>query len=74
MPKTKSLSAQPKTRSRQGRARFDVESYLMSTGPARRIVKYREGEVLFAQGDACDDVRYLQKGAVKLSVLSHLGK
>ena len=76
MRKTKSTSAKPKTPSGQGRARlgFDVESYLKSTGPARRIVKYREGEVLFAQGDACDDVRYLQKGAVKLSVLSHLGK
>ena len=46
----------------------------MSTGPARRIAKYREGEVIFAQGDAGDDVRYVQKGAVKLSVLSHLGK
>jgi CRP/FNR family cyclic AMP-dependent transcriptional regulator len=46
----------------------------MSTGPARRIVKYRDGEVIFAQGDAGDDVRYVQKGAVKLSVLSHLGK
>ena len=33
-----------------------------------------EGEVVFAQGDACDDVRYLQKGAVKLSVLSQIGK
>ena len=78
MPKTKSTSANPKTRPAggHGRARpgFDVESYLKSTGPARRIVKYREGEVIFAQGDAGDDVRYVQKGAVKLSVLSHLGK
>src|SRR6185295_16983960 len=76
MRKRKSSSEKPKTRSGQGRARpgFDVESYLMSTGPARRIVKYRDGEVIFAQGDAGDDVRYVQKGAVKLSVLSHLGK
>jgi CRP-like cAMP-binding protein len=51
-----------------------VERYLTSTGPARRIAKYRDGELLFAQGDACDDVRYVQKGAVKLSVLSQLGK
>jgi CRP-like cAMP-binding protein len=54
--------------------RFNVEKYLKSTGPARKIVKYREGDVVFAQGDACHDVRYLQKGAVKLSVLSHIGK
>jgi CRP/FNR family transcriptional regulator, cyclic AMP receptor protein len=72
MRKTKS-SAKPKPRPGKG-AGFDVESYLRSTGPARRIVRYREGEVIFAQGDAGDDVRYVQKGAVKLSVLSHLGK
>ena len=76
MRKTKSTPLKPKTRSGQGRARhgFDVERYLKSTGPARRIVKYREGEVVFAQGDAGDDIRYIQTGAVKLSVLSHLGK
>ena len=49
-------------------------AYLKSTGPARKIVKYREGDIVFVQGDACNDVRYLQKGAVKLSVLSHIGK
>jgi CRP/FNR family transcriptional regulator, cyclic AMP receptor protein len=56
------------------RPRFNVVTYLKSTGPARKIVKFREGDVVFAQGDACNDVRFLQKGAVKLSVLSHIGK
>jgi CRP-like cAMP-binding protein len=51
-----------------------VDAYLKSTGPTRKIVKYRQGSVVFAQGDPCTDVRYLQKGAVKLSVLSHTGK
>jgi CRP/FNR family cyclic AMP-dependent transcriptional regulator len=76
MRKTKSFPAKPRARSPEDRGRqaFDVESYLASTGPARRIAKYRKGEVVFAQGDACDDVRYVQRGAVKLSVLSHLGK
>ncbi len=49
-------------------------TYLKSTGPARRIVKYKEGETVFSQGDACTDVRFLQKGGIKLSVLSHIGK
>jgi len=53
---------------------FDLESYLESAGPARRVVKYRRGEVVYAQGDAGDDIRYLQKGAIKLSVLSRIGK
>src|SRR5438477_11750470 len=62
-------SVPPKTRST-----FDVEAYLESTGPARRVVKYRRGEVVFSQGDPGNDVRYIQKGAIKLSVLSRIGK
>ena len=67
--KSKTRSVEPKTR----RA-FDVEAYLDSTGPARRVARYRRGEVIFAQGDAGNDVRYIQKGAIKLSVLSSIGK
>ena len=76
MRETKPSSQKPKARSisLKARRRFNVVSYLKSTGPARKIVKYREGDIVFAQGDASNDVRYLQKGAVKLSVLSHIGK
>jgi CRP-like cAMP-binding protein len=66
----------PKARPTESKRRhaFDVETYLESTTPARRVVKYRRGEVIFSQGDPGGDVRYLQKGAVKLSVLSRIGK
>jgi CRP-like cAMP-binding protein len=67
--KPKPRSVPPKTR--RG---FDVERYLDSTGPARKIVKYRRGEVVFSQGDTSNDIRYIQKGAIKLSVLSRIGK
>ena len=65
-----------KTRSAGPKARraFDVEAYLESTGPAPKVVKYRRGDVVFSQGDPGDDVRYIQKGAIKLSVLSRVGK
>ncbi|MCL4844929.1 MAG: Crp/Fnr family transcriptional regulator [Acidobacteria bacterium] len=53
---------------------FDAAAYLESVGRSRRIVKYQRGDVVFAQGDPCHDVRYLQKGAIKLSVLSRIGK
>ena len=36
-------------------------------------VKYENGETIFRQGDACDDVLYIQSGGVKLSVLSGTG-
>jgi len=66
----------PKTRSVEPKTRrgFDVETYLDSTGPARKVVKYRRGEVVFSQGDPGSDIRYIQKGAIKLSVISHIGK
>jgi CRP/FNR family transcriptional regulator, cyclic AMP receptor protein len=66
----------PKARSVELKKRhgFDVESYLESAGPARRVVKYRRGEVVFSQGDPGNDIRYIQKGAIKLSVLSRVGK
>ena len=53
---------------------FDVEKYLDSTGPARTVMEYRKGEVIFTQGEPGEDVRYIQTGAVKLSVLSRIGK
>ncbi|HYT73702.1 MAG TPA: Crp/Fnr family transcriptional regulator [Vicinamibacterales bacterium] len=53
---------------------FDVEAYLTSNGDSPQTVQYRRGAVIFSQGDPGDDVRYLQKGAIKLSVLSHSGK
>jgi CRP-like cAMP-binding protein len=53
---------------------FDAETYLQSTGPARKVVKHRRGEEIFAQGDPATDVRYLQKGVIKISVLSRIGK
>jgi CRP/FNR family cyclic AMP-dependent transcriptional regulator len=53
---------------------FDVEEFLESTDSPRAIAKYRRGEIVFSQGDVGDDVRYVQKGAIKLSVLSRTGK
>jgi CRP/FNR family cyclic AMP-dependent transcriptional regulator len=37
-------------------------------------VEYGLGEAVFTQGDPCQDVLYIQSGAVKLSVLSKLGR
>src|SRR6476659_4479343 len=56
------------------RPAFDVEAYLKAEGPPQTVAKYRRGQVIFTQGDAGQDVRYLQKGAIKLSVLSRIGK
>jgi CRP-like cAMP-binding protein len=67
--KRKTRAVEPKSRQP-----FDPEAYLESTGPARQVVQYRAGEVVFSQGDPGRDVRYLQKGGIKVSVLSKMGK
>jgi CRP-like cAMP-binding protein len=54
--------------------RFSAEQFLESAGAAKRIVKYRAGTVIFSQGDPCDSVLYVQRGAIKLSVLSKGGR
>ena len=67
-----------KSRTRQAerrpRRKFDTAAYLESAGPAGRVVKYKKGEVVFAQGEPATDIRYIQKGGIKLSVLSRVGK
>jgi CRP-like cAMP-binding protein len=58
----------------QDAPKFDVDLYLRSTGAARKVVHYRRREIVFSQGDPSNDVRYLQNGVIKLSVLSRIGK
>ena len=53
---------------------FDAQAFLDSAGLSKKIAEYEPLAVIFAQGDPCDSVMYIQKGAVRLSVLSHAGK
>ena len=53
---------------------FNAQAFLDSSGVSRTVVNYARNEVIFAQGDACDTVLYIQKGGVKLSVISKTGK
>jgi len=53
---------------------FDAQAFLDSAGISRKIVEFRRGEVSFTQGDSCEHVFYIQKGGVKLSVLSQTGR
>jgi CRP/FNR family cyclic AMP-dependent transcriptional regulator len=53
---------------------FSVQAFLDSAGIAKKIVEFRRGEVIFAQGDPCEHVLYIRKGNVKLSVLSKSGR
>src|SRR5215217_3542817 len=53
---------------------FNAERFLNSAGVSRPIVTYQADEAIFAQGDRCGSVMFIQHGAVKMSVLSRAGK
>ena len=61
-------------RPRRRKASFDPKTFLANVGDGKAIAKYRKGKVVFAQGDAADAVFYIQKGRVKLTVISEQGK
>jgi CRP/FNR family transcriptional regulator, cyclic AMP receptor protein len=56
------------------RASFNPKRFLANVGAGKTIVRYRKEDVVFAQGDAADAVFYIQKGRVKLTVVSAQGK
>jgi CRP/FNR family cyclic AMP-dependent transcriptional regulator len=53
---------------------FDPKSFLARVGDGRSIAKYRKGQIVFSQGEPADAVFYVQKGKVKLTVVSEQGK
>jgi len=53
---------------------FDPKEFLSKVGTGRALKSYKTSKVVFAQGDAADSLFYLQKGKIKLSVVSTQGK
>ena len=53
---------------------FDAQSFLESTGVGRKAKEVKKAEVIYVQGDAAENVMYLEKGSVKLSVVNQAGK
>jgi CRP/FNR family cyclic AMP-dependent transcriptional regulator len=53
---------------------FSAQEFLESSGAAKTVVEYARGETIFSQGDASEDVLYIQTGGVKLSVVSKTGR
>jgi CRP/FNR family transcriptional regulator, cyclic AMP receptor protein len=53
---------------------FDPQKFLAKVGAGKTVSKYRKDQLIFAQGEAADTVFYIQKGKVKVVVLSEQGK
>ncbi|HEV8243754.1 MAG TPA: Crp/Fnr family transcriptional regulator [Nitrospirales bacterium] len=53
---------------------FDPQVFLTKVGEGRTIADYRKNQKVFSQGDPADAIFYIQKGKVKLTVVSKQGK
>jgi CRP/FNR family cyclic AMP-dependent transcriptional regulator len=52
---------------------FDVTMFLQPPG-LRQVVKFRQKETIFAQGEPAKSVIYIQEGGVRLTVVNEVGK
>ena len=69
----KANASSRKVRSKKNPA-FNAQAFLDSAGLARRIVEYQKSEKIYSQGESTNDVLYIQKGGIKLSVVNEVGK
>jgi CRP-like cAMP-binding protein len=53
---------------------FDPVAFLAKVGNGKSITKYRKSQTIFTQGEVADTVFYVQKGRVKMFVVSEQGK
>jgi CRP/FNR family cyclic AMP-dependent transcriptional regulator len=53
---------------------FDPKSFLAKVGDGRTIAEYRKSQAVFVQSDPANAIFYIQKGKVKLTVVSDNGK
>ena len=54
--------------------KFDPKTFLATIGDGRKILALEKDQTIFVQGSATDAVFYVQKGKVKLTVVSQAGK
>jgi CRP/FNR family cyclic AMP-dependent transcriptional regulator len=53
---------------------FDAKAFLSTIGEGRRPLPFRQKQTIFSQGDAAAAVFYIQRGKVRLTVVSNDGK
>jgi CRP/FNR family cyclic AMP-dependent transcriptional regulator len=54
--------------------KFDPKTFLSTIDGGRKIAAFGTKQTIFVQGDSSDAVFYIQKGKVKLTVVSKIGK
>ena len=55
-------------------AGFDAATFLATTGLGKSVVNHERGDTVFSQGDEANSIFYIQKGKIKIGVLSARGR
>jgi CRP/FNR family transcriptional regulator, cyclic AMP receptor protein len=56
------------------KAAFDPSAFLSKVGKGRTLTYYPKNRTVFSQGDPANAIFYIQKGKIKLTVVSQQGK
>ena len=64
----------PNTAQIQLKDAFDPRAFLSQAGAGKTVEKYAKNHKIFSQGEGADAVFFIQKGKVKITVLSEHGK
>jgi CRP/FNR family cyclic AMP-dependent transcriptional regulator len=56
------------------RQSFNPKTFLAKIGEGRSVANYSPGQTVFLQGDSANAIFYIQKGKVKVTVVSEQGK
>jgi CRP-like cAMP-binding protein len=59
---------------RKAKLSFNPQTFLAKVGDGKAISKYQKGQIVFSQGNIGDAVFFIQKGKIKLTVVSERGK
>jgi CRP/FNR family transcriptional regulator, cyclic AMP receptor protein len=68
------MSSQTNTGMTDKKNSFNPKDFLAKVGEGKTIVVYRKDDIVFSQGDVADTVFYIQKGRLKVVVISEQGK
>jgi CRP-like cAMP-binding protein len=65
----------PRVAAAKKHRQFDPETFLsIINGGRKMILAFPKKQTIFAQGDSCDAVFYIQKGKVKLTLCRRAGR
>jgi CRP/FNR family cyclic AMP-dependent transcriptional regulator len=74
VPKARGKLVQLAAEKRKRKSRFNPDAFLAKAGGGRTVSKFQQDQVVFSQGESADSVFYIQKGKVKITVVSKQGK